>query len=234
MNRIIATGLLILFAGLPSAAQQKERQRLEEAATVLKEILDVPDNVPQEILDKAECILVMPRVKKGALGIGASYGRGMMTCRGGKDFDGPWTAPAMYRLVQGSIGFQIGGQSTDFVLVVMNPRGAESVINSKAKLGADASVAGGPKGRTAEAATNEAMSAEVLTYSRSRGAFAGISLAGANLQHDMEDTEKLYGQKWTATQVLREGKVSPTAEGLKVVEYLNAKSPKNLSDVKSK
>jgi len=234
MRTLFAAAVVTALLAAPAASQQKERQRLDEAATVLKEILDVPDNIPQELLDKAECILVMPRVKKGALGIGASYGRGLMTCRGGKEFTGPWTAPAMYRLVQGSIGFQIGGQSTDFVLLVMNPRGADSVINAKAKLGADASVAGGPKGRTAEAATSEAMSAEILTYSRSRGAFAGISLAGANLQHDEDDTEKLYGQKFTATQVLREGKASPTPEGKRLMDYLNGKTPKNLSDRPSK
>ncbi len=224
--------LVAAVMALPAAGQQKERERLQEGVVVLKEIMDVPDNIPQEIVDKAECMLVMPRVKKGALGIGASYGRGFMTCRSGPAFDGPWTAPAMYRLAQGSIGFQIGGQSTDFVLLVMNPKGAESVINGKAKLGADASVAGGPKGRTAEAATGETMRAEVLTYSRSRGAFAGVSLAGANLQFDTEDTEKVYGQKLTAMQVLREQKASPTAEGQAVTAYLNQKSAKNLSDAK--
>lgn len=229
---VVVFVVLVAFAAAPVAGQQKEKERLQEAATVLKEIMDVPDNIPQEIIDKAECILVMPRVKKGALGIGASYGRGLMICRSGEKFDGAWTPPAMYRLVQGSIGFQIGGQSTDFVLLVMNPRGAASVINSKVKLGGDASVAGGPKGRTAEAATNEAMNAEVLTYSRSRGAFAGISLAGANLQYDVEDTEKVYGQKLTAAQVLREQKVTVTAEGQAVVTYLNQKSPKNLSATK--
>ncbi len=234
MKKIGVVALLVVCVATSAVGQQKEKQRLEEAATVLKEIMDVPDNIPQEIIDKAECILVMPRVKKGALGIGASYGRGLMICRSGEKFDGAWTAPAMYRLVQGSIGLQIGGQSTDFVLLVMNPRGAASVINSKVKLGGDASVAGGPKGRTAEAATNEAMSAEVLTYSRSRGAFAGISLAGANLQYDAEDTEKVYGQKLTAAQVLREQKVTPTAEGKKVADYLNAKSSKNLSDQHAK
>lgn len=232
MPRKLMIAFVAILIALPMAAQQKERERIQEASTVLKEILDVPDNIPQEIIDKAECILVMPRVKKGALGIGASYGRGLMTCRSGKDFSGQWTAPAMYRLAQGSIGFQIGGQSTDFVLLVMNPKGAESVISGKAKLGADASVAGGPKGRTAEAATGETMRAEVLTYSRSRGAFAGISLAGANLQFDSEDTQKVYGQNFTAIQILREQKATATAEGQTLLSYLNTKSAKNLSDAK--
>jgi len=224
--RLIA--LLCLAAALASA-QKEQEQRLENATTVLQEILGAPDNIPQDLLDKAECVLVIPSMKKAALVIGASYGRGAIICRSGEKFDGAWSAPAMYRLYQGSFGLQIGGQATDFVLLIMNPRGASSILNSKVELGAQASVAGGPKGRTAQGATNEQMQAEVLAYSRSRGAFAGVSISGANLQADEDDNKKLYGQKLTATQIVREGKASATAAGQALAAFLNTRTPKNLS-----
>jgi lipid-binding SYLF domain-containing protein len=221
--------LVALCVALPAAAQDREKARLEESYLVLKEIMDVPDNIPQDLIDKAECVLVIPASKKGAFIFGARYGRGAITCRTGENFDGPWSAPAMYRLYQGSFGLQIGGQETDFVLLIMNKRGASSILVSKAKLGGEASVAGGPKGRTAEASTNEQMRAEVLTYSRSRGVFAGLSLEGANLQSSDDDNKAVYGKKYSAREIVREGKVHATADGQKLINFLNSKSPKNLS-----
>jgi lipid-binding SYLF domain-containing protein len=229
MRRTVWIVLLAAAAAMPALAQDREKQRLEAAAIVLKEIMGIPENIPQELIDKAECIIVIPATKKGAFIFGGSYGRGMMTCRTGADYKGPWSAPAMYRLLQGSFGLQIGGEETDFVLLVMNKRGANSILGSKVKLGGEASVAGGPKGRTATAATNEAMRAEVLTYSRSRGVFAGISLAGANLQSDSGDNENVYGRKYTAREIIREAKVLLTPEGRQIVDYLNRKSPTNKS-----
>src|SRR6201985_4000009 len=160
----------------PMLSQDKEADRLDNCGTVIKEIMEYPDDIPQDLIDKAECIIVYPSVIKGAFIVGGSYGRGAMTCRTGEHFTGPWSAPTMMALEGASIGFQLGGQATDFVLLVMNRRGARSILSSKVKLGADASVAAGPKGRTAAAATDVTLRAEVLSYSRSRGLFAGISL----------------------------------------------------------
>jgi lipid-binding SYLF domain-containing protein len=229
MNKVVGSAAALALVFLPAQGQDREKERLEESALVLGEIMNVPDNIPQELIDKAECVLVIPKTKKGAFIFGASYGRGAMSCRTGDKFKGPWSAPAMMRLYQGSFGLQIGGQETDFVLLVMNKRGANSIISSKVKLGGEASVAGGPKGRTAAAATNEAMRAEVLTYSRSRGVFAGISLSGANLQSDPGDNQAVYGRKLTPREIVREGKVTATPEGQKMVAFLNKKSPKNMS-----
>jgi lipid-binding SYLF domain-containing protein len=205
---------------------------LENTGAILKEILDIPDNIPQGLLDKAECVIALPSVKKFAIGIGASYGRGFMICRGGQKFDGPWGAPAAYRLEGGSIGFQLGGSGTDFVLLVMNPRGVESLLKSKAKLGADASAAAGPKGRTSSAETDLAMTAEVLSYSRAKGLFAGVSLEGSTLRPDNDVDKNLYGKEVTATEIVREGKVPAPAAAHSMVEVLNKKTPKNLSDTK--
>src|ERR1700759_2551761 len=161
----IATSLLAfsLFASMAFAATEEER--VQEAGQVMKEVLNIPDDIPQDLLDKAECIVVLPSVKKGAFGIGGSYGRGGMICRTGPHYKGKWGAPALYALEGVSIGFQLGGQATDFVLLVMNPKGAKSLLYSKVKLGADASAAAGPKGRTAEGATDIVMDAEILSYS---------------------------------------------------------------------
>src|SRR5246127_4433612 len=169
------------LVALPLTAKdnKKETDRLENCGTVLKEILDIPDDIPQDLLDKADCVIVYPSVLKAAFVIGGSYGRGAMTCRTGEHYTGPWSAPAMMALEGGSFGLQIGGQATDFVLLVMNPRGAHSILKSKVKLGADASAAAGPKGRDATAATDVSLRAEVLSYSRARGLFAGISLEGS-------------------------------------------------------
>ncbi|MGH9580247.1 MAG: lipid-binding SYLF domain-containing protein [Terriglobales bacterium] len=233
MKRMLA--FVLAGAMLPAAswAGDKEEDRLDEAGDVMKEILNIPDNIPQDLLDKAECVIILPSVKKFAIGIGGSYGRGAMVCRGGENFTGPWGPPAMFRLEGGNIGFQLGGQATDFVLLIMNPKGAKSLMGSKVKLGADAAAAAGPKGRTATAATDVVMRAEVLSYSRSRGLFAGISLEGSTLRQDNGPNKKIYGREITAREILRGGKVSVPAAAQKLVSLLNAKTPKNLSDAKS-
>src|SRR6185295_4419535 len=209
-------------------AQGKEEDRLRACATVVQEILNMPD-IPGDMLNKAECVIVFPGVKKFAVGVGGSYGRGAMTCRTGTDFKGPWSAPSLMALEGGSIGFQIGGESTDFVLLVMNDRGATSVLSSKVKLGADASAAAGPKGRTAGASTDVVMQAEMLTYSRARGLFAGVSLEGSTLRSDGDANEAVYGKKLTARDIVIGTAVQPTAEGKTLVDLLNRRSPKNLS-----
>jgi len=195
--------------------------------------MNIPDNIPQGLIDKAECLIILPSVKKAAFGVGGSYGRGVMICRGGAHYTGPWGAPAMYALEGISIGFQLGGQATDFVLLVMNPKGAESLLDSKVKLGADASAAAGPKGRDAETATDVVMKAEILSYSRAKGLFAGVSLEGSTLRSDGSANEKLYGQKLTAREIIRQGKVKVPACAHELVSLLDKKSPKNLSDPKS-
>src|SRR5271168_1524722 len=210
-----------------------EEDRVEESGHVLKEILNIPEDIPQDLLDKAECIIVMPSVKKAAFGVGASYGRGVMICRGGISYTGPWGPPALYALEGASIGFQIGGQATDFVLLVMNPAGARSLLSSKVRLGADASAAAGPKGRTAEGATDIVMTAEILSYSRNKGLFAGVSLEGSTLRSDGSANEKLYGQKLSARDIIRRGKVKNPPSAAELVAVLNKKSPKNRSDPKS-
>jgi len=230
MNRIFVFAGMMLMLAWPTFSQDKERERLQESATVLKEILGMPDDVPQDLLDRAECVIIYPSVIKVAIGIGGSYGRGVLVCRSGKDFSGPWGTPVMFALEGGSFGFQLGGQATDFLLLVMNPKGAESIMGSKVKLGADASAAAGPKGRTASAATDIVMKAEILSYSRSRGLFAGISLEGSTLRSDGGANQNLYGKELTARQIIFEGaaKTPPAAKAL--IDLLNKKSPKNLSD----
>src|ERR1700752_859353 len=195
---------------LPLSAREdkKETDRLDNCGTVLKEILDIPDDIPPDLLNKAECVIIYPSVIKGAFIVGASYGRGAMTCRTGEHFTGPWGAPTMMALEGGSVGFQLGGQATDFVLLVMNPRGAKAILHSKVKLGANASAAAGPKGRDAEAATDATLRAEVLTYSRARGLFAGISLEGSTLRPDNDGNERLYRKKVEATDIVRKGAVA--------------------------
>ena len=233
MRNLFILVLSTALVSLPASAGDKENERLENASQVMKEILNIPDNIPQDLLDKAECIVVLPGVKKFAIGIGGSYGRGAMICRSGANFTGPWGAPAMFRLEGGNIGIQLGGQETDFVLLIMNPRGARSVMSSKVKLGADAAAAAGPKGRTATAATDIVMRAEILSYSRSRGLFAGISLEGSTLRQDNGPNKTLYGREISAREILREGKVGVPAAAGRLVSLLNSKTPKNLSDPKS-
>jgi SH3 domain-containing YSC84-like protein 1 len=216
-----------------AASDSKEVGRIKDAGEVLKEILNIPDDIPKDLLDRAECVIVMPSVKKLAIGIGGSYGRGVMVCRSGEHFTGAWGAPAMYALEGGNIGFQLGGQATDFVLLVMNPRGAESLMGTKVKLGADAAAAAGPKGRDTTAATDATMRAEILSYSRSRGLFAGVSLEGSTLRQDNGANENLYGRKLTAKEILREGKAGIPAAARELDAELTKASPKNLSDPKS-
>jgi len=220
---------MILAISPVSADTKDQEERLDNCSRVLKEILNIPDGIPQGLLDKAECLVAFPSVKKFALGFGASYGKGAMVCRSGEDFKGPWGPPAMYRLEGASIGFQLGGSATDFLLLVMNEKGADSLLSSKVKLGADAIVAAGPKGRASEAATDAYMGAEILSYSRSKGLFAGVSLKGSTLRQDSGANEDLYGQKISAREIVLEEKVSVPSAGKSLVDLLQEKSPENLS-----
>src|SRR5580704_2915052 len=235
IKKIAAWALTLCLCAAPafSANDEREEDRVRDAGEVMKEILNIPDDIPQDLLDKAECLVVLPSVKKGAFGIGGSFGRGVMICRSGQHYTGPWGPPAMYALEGVNIGFQLGGEATDFVLLVMNPKGARSLLSSKVKLGADASAAAGPKGRTAEGATDVVMQAEILSYSRNRGLFAGISLEGSTLRSDGSANENLYGKKLDAKEIIRGGKVGTPACARELVAILNAKSPKNKSDPKS-
>jgi lipid-binding SYLF domain-containing protein len=230
MKRMMVYLLALVMVSLPLFAGQdkKEADRLDNCGTVLQEILDIPDDIPQDLLDKAECVIIYPSVLKAAFVVGGSYGRGAMTCRTGENYTGPWSAPTMMALEGGSVGFQIGGQATDFVLLVMNGRGAHSILSSKVKLGADASVAGGPKGRTASASTDVTLRAEVLSYSRSRGLFAGISLEGSTVRPDNDANERVYGKKVEAESIVFKGAVAVPPPAQKLVSYLNQKSPKHL------
>jgi SH3 domain-containing YSC84-like protein 1 len=235
IKRMLCPLLALSMIALPlsGAIDKKEAERLQNCGTVLKEILDIPDDIPQDLLDKAECVIVYPSVLKAAFIVGGSYGRGAMTCRTGEHFTGPWGAPSMMALEGGSIGFQIGGQATDFVLLVMNPRGARSILSSKVKLGADASAAAGPKGRTASAATDVTLRAEVLSYSRNRGLFAGISLEGSTVRPDNDANERVYGKKLEAESIVLKGAARVPQPAQKMIATLNRKSPKNLSEPSS-
>ena len=204
---------------------EKEADRIQNAGTVLKEILDIPDDIPQDLLDKARCVIVFPSVVKAAFIVGGSYGRGVMLCRSGKDFSGPWGAPVMMALEGGSVGFQIGGQATDFVILVMNPRGAESVLHNKVKLGADASIAAGPKGRDAQAATDASFRAEMLSYSRARGVFAGVSLEGSTLRPDNDANRRLYGRDVNPEKLITEHAVEAPPEARQLIAILEKASP---------
>ena len=228
------TGVLIvaMFLARPTFAanESREQKRLETCGQVFKEIVNIPDGIPKDLLDRAECVIVIPSVLKFAIGIGGDFGRGAITCRTGEHFTGRWSAPALFALEGANIGFQLGGQATDFVLLVMNPKGANSIMSSKVKLGADAAAAAGPKGRTAAADTDIVMRAEVLTYSRSRGLFAGISLEGSTLRSDGSANKKLYGRDLSAKEIVRQGKVGIPASGRELVSMLDKQSPKNESD----
>jgi len=226
--RAAAVALLLAGATTIAGAQGKEEDRLRDCATVLKEILGMPDDIPKELLDKSECVIVFPSVKKVAMGVGGSYGRGAITCRTGEAFDGPWSAPALFALEGASIGFQLGGQATDFVILVTNDRGATSVLTSKVRLGADASAAAGPKGRTAGASTDVVMQAEMLTYSRARGLFAGVSLEGSTLRSDNDANRLVYGRDLSARDIVKGG-VDVPAAARPMIDLLNRTSPKDLS-----
>jgi lipid-binding SYLF domain-containing protein len=233
---MISSLMAMALVALPLLAardNRKETDRLENCGTVIKEVMDIPDNIPQDLIDKAECIIVYPSVLKAAFIVGGSYGRGAMVCRSGEHFTGPWSAPTMMALEGGSVGFQLGGQATDFVLLVMNPRGARSILSSKVKLGADASAAAGPKGRTANASTDATLRAEVLSYSRNRGLFAGLSLEGSTVRPDNDANDRIYGKKVEAESIVFKGAVAVPPAAQKMIAYLNQKSPKNTSDPES-
>jgi SH3 domain-containing YSC84-like protein 1 len=227
--KLISAALLLLapltFAAGPPEDTKDEDKRLENAGTVLQEIVDIPDDIPQDLLDKARCVVVLPSVLKAAFIVGGSYGRGAMVCRTGPNFGGPWGAPAMMALEGGSIGFQIGGEATDFVILVMNDRGAKSLLGSKVKLGGDASVAAGPVGRTASAESDVSLRAEMLTYSRARGVFAGVSLEGSTLRPDNDANKRLYGREYKASEILQEPKFKAPESAHKLISRLQKASP---------
>lgn len=222
----LAVAFAFVFAAVNTTANDdKDQSRLQNAGMVLSEILNVPDNVPQQLLDKADCVVVFPSVVKAAFGVGGSYGRGAMTCRQGEHFNGRWGAPTMMALEGGSFGFQIGGQATDFVLLVMNDRGANGILASKVKLGADASAAAGPKGRDLSAETDATMRAEILSYSRSRGAFAGVSLEGSTIRPDNDANEQIYGRKISAKQIVMSGAVQVPPAAHQLISTLDSRTP---------
>jgi len=232
MNRGIVKMLLaamMMFSALRMFAADKEEKvddRIRESADVMKEILGMPEKgIPRDLLNRAECVIVYPSVKKAAFIVGGSYGRGLITCRRGADFSGHWSAPAMFALEGGSFGFQIGAQATDFVLLVMNESGAKSVLSSKVKLGADASAAAGPVGRDTSAETDVVMKAEILSYSRAQGLFAGVSLEGSTMRSDDGANKTLYGRELSARSIVREGKVKSPAAANPLLAVLDKASP---------
>jgi SH3 domain-containing YSC84-like protein 1 len=229
MLRYLSLTLCFVLGSAALGADNKEQSRLENCAVVMQEILDVPDNIPQELLEKAECVIVIPSMTKVAIGIGGSYGRGAMVCRTGKTFNGPWGAPAMYALEGGSFGLQLGGESTDVVFLVMNDRGVDALLSSKVKLGGNASAAAGPKGRSLEASTDASLRAEILSYSRSRGLFAGVSLEGTSLRPDDDATREVYGRKMSARSIVTGKGVNVPASGRRLVDVLEKNAPHNES-----
>jgi SH3 domain-containing YSC84-like protein 1 len=228
MKKWIALGLFAVLS-LPVYGQKKEEERVENSGKVMQEILNAPDSIPQSVLDKADCVVVLPSVVKFAIGIGGSYGRGVMTCRGGKDFQGKWGAPTMMALEGGSAGLQLGGQATDFVLLLMNSRSASAILTSKVKLGGDASAAAGPVGRNASAETDVTMRADILSYSRARGLFAGISLEGSTLRPDNDANKSLYGKKIEAKEIVLDGAIAAPPSSATLLSTLDKASPVNKS-----
>ena len=231
-KRIIASAVVALFAlafSTPADDKEKDEDRIRNAGTVMTEILNVPDDIPQDLLDKADCVVVFPSVLKAAFIVGASYGRGVMTCRKGENFNGHWGAPSMMALEGGSVGFQIGGQATDFVLLVMNDRGANGILSSKVKLGGDASVAAGPVGRTASAETDASIRAEILSYSRTRGAFVGISLEGSTIRPDNDANERIYSGKVSAKDIVLRNETHAPPAAADLISTLNARTPQRRS-----
>jgi lipid-binding SYLF domain-containing protein len=230
MSRYLSLALsVVLGSTAVGAANNKEQGRLENCGAVMQEVLDIPDNIPQELLEKADCVIVIPSMTKVAVGFGGSYGRGAMVCRTGKTFNGPWGAPAMYSLDGGSFGLQLGGESTDVVLLVMNSRGAEALLSSTVKLGANMSAAAGPKGRNAEASTDVTLRAEILSYSRARGLFAGVSLEGTSLRPDDDASEQVYGRRLTARSIVMGDAVGVPESGRHFVAVLEKNAPYNES-----
>jgi lipid-binding SYLF domain-containing protein len=227
-SKWVSVGILAALA-LPVYGQKKEEERVGNAGTVMQEILNAPDSIPQDVLDKADCVVVLPSVKKFAIGVGGSYGRGVMTCRGGKDYKGKWGAPTMMALEGASVGLQLGGEATDFVLLLMTASSASSILSSKVKLGGDASAAAGPVGRSASAETDAAMKAEILSYSRAKGAFAGVSLEGSTLRPDNDANKDLYGKKIEAKEIVLDGAVSAPPSASTLISTLDKASPVNKS-----
>src|SRR6202049_1645925 len=229
MKRYFVVAVCLSVAAGALYAATKEQKRLENCGVVMQEVLNIPDNLPQQVLAKAECVIVFPSVMRLAFGMGKEYGRGAMVCRTGKNFNGPWGAPAMYALEGDSVGMQIGGEATDLILLVMNQRGAASILSSKIKLGGDASAAAGPKGRDASANTDLWMKAEIVSYSRSRGLFAGISLEGSTLRPDNRANARIYGRKISARAILLENRVAIPKTGRHLVRVLQTNSPRKES-----
>jgi SH3 domain-containing YSC84-like protein 1 len=230
MKRICAVFILVIMIASSVFAQSKEQNRVPNAGDVMKEILNISEDIPQSVLDKADCVVVLPSVLKLAFGFGGSYGRGVMTCRTGEDFKGPWSAPAMMALEGGSFGLQLGGQATDFVLLLMSPRSARSILDSKVKIGGDASAAAGPVGRNASAETDVTLRAEILSYSRARGLFAGISLSGSTLRPDNGANKSLYGKSVSAHDIVFNNAVPAPPSAKLLLDELNRKSPTNKSN----
>jgi SH3 domain-containing YSC84-like protein 1 len=223
MKRLITICSLLLSLTVPLFADsaEKEKERVKESGDVMKEILATPDKgIPGSVLDDAKCVIILPSVKKAAFGVGGSYGRGAMTCREGADFKGAWSAPVMMASSSASVGFQIGGESTDFVILVVNEAGARQMMKNKLKLGADASIAAGPVGRTSEASTSGNMKAQMLSYSRSQGVFGGVSLSGATLQPDDDGNKNLYGTKVTPEQIVKGEGITTPAVAKPLIETL--------------
>jgi SH3 domain-containing YSC84-like protein 1 len=227
------SSLSLIMTSSAAADDAKEVERVTESGNVMSELLNSASGIPISVLNKSECVIVLPSTKKAGFIVGASYGRGVMTCRGGQDFTGPWSPPTMMQSTGASFGLQAGGQATDFVVLVMNDKGARDLLKGKLKLGGDASVAAGPVGRDAEASTNAAMTAEMLSYSRARGVFAGVSLAGSTLGPDSGANENLYGKKLTATEIVQGGSVTAPDSAAKLLDTLAKASPKNVSAGKS-
>jgi len=229
MNKVWLRVVLLALIAVPVLGQDKEQDRVANAGKVVHEIMNIPDNIPQSVIDKADCLVVLPSVLKFAIGIGGSYGRGVMTCRSGKTFQGRWGTPTMMALEGGSFGLQLGGQATDFVLLLMSPRSAQNILVSKVKLGGDASAAAGPVGRTASAETDVTLRAEILSYSRARGLFAGISLEGSTLRPDNDANKNLYGKEVSAKDIVFNHAVAPPASAHLLLSTLDKRSPKNKS-----
>jgi lipid-binding SYLF domain-containing protein len=236
MKKMLSALLVAALIGLPTMVnpttvraddKSNDEDRIQSAGEVLKEIMDIPDDIPQSLIDKADCVIVYPSVLKAAFIVGASYGRGVMSCRKGANFRGRWGAPSMMALEGASVGFQIGGQATDFVILVMNERGASSILSSKVKLGGDASVAAGPVGRNATAETDVTMRAEMLTYSRARGLFAGISLAGSTVRPDNDANARIYGKQIPAKDIVLRAAVPPPPSAKLMLDVLEKHSPKH-------
>ncbi len=232
MRKTVVTLSLLGMMVLPVFGQDKEEDRVKTAGTVISEIMNLPDDIPQDVIDKADCVVVLPSVLKAAFVVGGSYGRGVMTCRSGRHFRGPWSAPTMMALEGASFGFQLGGQATDFVLLLMSPTSAANILKSKVKIGGDASAAAGPVGRNASAETDVTMRAQILSYSRARGLFAGVSLSGSTLRPDNDANKNLYGKDVSAEAIVFDKAVPPPPSAAKLLGTLNRKSPRNLSKEK--